>query len=211
MQKTREQIVEDLIDHAKILGKGNTEDWQFIENIKSMGSALLEMDETDSECLDRYLCDDSPDHLNDDGYNWILNHGFDELETEAEKAELIREYIKLQDRKISRSDKEDLLMYLDLPIGSYFLPEDYDPKRSSCYDFKAEVEEAYGVKAGLAGIQGDHFCLIWLKPPEDYTYPSGIKSEDEVCYYVQPAWDKPSQDNEWKGEWYLEIHPQEEN
>ena len=162
MEKTREQIVEDLIDHAKILGKGDTEDWQFIENIILMGSALLEMDETDS---------------------------------------------------ISRSDKEDLLNYLDLPIGShyYFLPEDYDPKRSSCYDFKAEVEEAFGVKAGLAGIQGDHFCLIWLKPPEDYTYPSGRKSEDEVCYYVQPAWDEPSQDNEWKGEWYLEIHPQEEN
>ena len=48
MEKTREQIVEDLIDHAKILGKGDTEDWQFIENIILMGSALLEIDETDS-------------------------------------------------------------------------------------------------------------------------------------------------------------------
>ena len=41
--KTREMIVEDLIEHAKILGKG-TEDWQFIENITMMGKALIELD-----------------------------------------------------------------------------------------------------------------------------------------------------------------------
>ena len=119
--------------------------------------------------------------------------------------------------KVSPDDKMDLLEHLDLPVGNWFLPQDYDPERSSCYDFKAEVEEAYGVKASLAGIQGDHFCLIWLKPSaidaemsEDYTYPSGSQNKDEVCYYVQPAWDEPSEDNEWKGEWYLEIHPQED-
>ncbi len=116
----------------------------------------------------------------------------------------------------SHDDKMNLLEHLDLPVGNWFLPQDYDPERSSCYDFKAEVEEAYGVKASLAGIQGDHFCLIWLKPSaidaemsEDYTYPSGSQNKDEVCYYVQPAWDEPSEDNEWKGEWYLEIHPQD--
>ena len=119
--------------------------------------------------------------------------------------------MEVEDRgPIGYTDKLDLVEHLHLPIGSYYLPQDYDPKRSSCYDFKAEVEEAYGVKAGLAGIQGDHFCLIWLKPPEDYTYPSGSENKDEVCYYVQPAWDEPSEDNEWKGEWYLEIHPQED-
>ena len=52
-------------------------------------------EENDSEYLDRYLSDDSPDQLNDDGYNWILNRGFDELETEAEKAELIRQFLKI--------------------------------------------------------------------------------------------------------------------
>jgi len=43
MTKTREEIVEDLISHAKILG-GGVEDWQFIENIIFMGMALLEID-----------------------------------------------------------------------------------------------------------------------------------------------------------------------
>ena len=42
--KTREMIVKDLIEHAKILGEG-AEDWQFIENITMMGKALIELDE----------------------------------------------------------------------------------------------------------------------------------------------------------------------
>jgi len=120
---------------------------------------------------------------------------------------------EINSRRVSaptHDDKMDLLEHLNLPVGNWYLPQDYDPKRSSCYDFQIEVEAAYGVKAGLAGIQGDHFCVIWLKPPEDYIYSSKSEDWDEVCYYVQPKWDEPSEDNEWKGEWRLGIHPQNE-
>jgi len=169
--------------------------------------------------LETFLTEDAKrGTISSEHREWLLER-WEAIKTEVERLRFIVDSIpddtweEMKQVEVSYDDKMDLLMHLDLPIGSYFLPEDYDPKRSSCYDFQKEVGKAYGVKAGLrvflAGIQGDHFCVIWLEPPEDYTYPSGSENKDEVCYYVQPAWYEPCKDNEWKGEWYLEIHPQE--
>ena len=49
----------------------------------------MNMDESDSDVLDRYLGDDSPDQLTEDEYNQLLDRNFDELEDEADKAELV--------------------------------------------------------------------------------------------------------------------------
>ena len=42
-EKTREETIEDLIEHAKILGRG-ADDWTFISNIAEMGKYLIELD-----------------------------------------------------------------------------------------------------------------------------------------------------------------------
>ncbi|MDA8580422.1 hypothetical protein N9L01_00475 [bacterium] len=57
----------------------------------------MNMDESDSDVLDRYLGDDSPDQLTEDEYNQLLDRNFDELEDEAEKAELVREIVALRE------------------------------------------------------------------------------------------------------------------
>ena len=51
----------------------------------------------DSDVLDRYLGDDSPDQLTEDEYNLLLDRNFDELEDDAEKAELVREIVALRE------------------------------------------------------------------------------------------------------------------
>jgi len=121
---------------------------------------------------------------------------------------------EINSRRVSAPTHDDKMAMLqdetNLPVGNWYLPEDYNPGRSSCHDFQSEVEKAYKTDAHLAGGQGSHFCLIWVKPPEDYIYPSGSEDWDEVCFEISPGYDEPSEDNEWKGEWYLEIHPQEE-
>ena len=51
----------------------------------------------DSDVLDRYLGDNSPDQLTEDEYNLLLDRNFDELEDEADKAELVREIVALRE------------------------------------------------------------------------------------------------------------------
>lgn len=46
--KTREQVVEELIEHAKIISRG-AEDWQLITNISNMGAYLRELDGDEDE------------------------------------------------------------------------------------------------------------------------------------------------------------------
>lgn len=48
LMKTREQVVEELIEHAKIISLG-AEDWQLITNISNMGAYLRELDGDEDE------------------------------------------------------------------------------------------------------------------------------------------------------------------
>ena len=54
-------------------------------------------EESDSQFLDRYLGDDSPDQLTNDEYDELLDRDFESLETDAEKAELVREIVALRE------------------------------------------------------------------------------------------------------------------
>ena len=45
-EKTREEAIADLIEHAKAISRG-AEDWQFIENISLIGRYLRELDGED--------------------------------------------------------------------------------------------------------------------------------------------------------------------
>ena len=48
VEKNREQVVEELVEIAKIVSQG-VEDWQFIENIIKIGAYLRKLDGDDSE------------------------------------------------------------------------------------------------------------------------------------------------------------------
>lgn len=48
LMKTREQVVEELIEHAKIISRG-AEDWQLITNISNIGAYLRELDGDEDE------------------------------------------------------------------------------------------------------------------------------------------------------------------
>ncbi|MBT94305.1 MAG: hypothetical protein CMA60_05710 [Euryarchaeota archaeon] len=47
VEKNREQVVEELVEIAKIVSQG-AEDWQFIENIIKIGAYLRKLDGDDS-------------------------------------------------------------------------------------------------------------------------------------------------------------------
>ena len=67
--------------------------------------------ESDSDILDRYLGEGSPDQLTEDEYNLLLDRNFDELEDDAEKAELVREIVALRegpsDEELEQMEKDN--------------------------------------------------------------------------------------------------------
>ena len=55
------------------------------------------LDDSDSDVLDRYLGDDSPDQLTPDEYDLLLDRNFDGLEDDTEKAKLVLEIVSMRE------------------------------------------------------------------------------------------------------------------